>query len=150
MEGTSSNRCTSPAHARSEYVPALDGLRGISVLSVIAFHAGVPFLRGGFIGVEVFFVISGFLITSLMLREYADTGDISLKRFYMRRILRLFPALVLFLGVFLVACTVMFGAQHFRFHLIDSLTTLLYLQNWVQAYAIKEPGLLAHTWSLSI
>jgi len=150
MEGTSSDDCASPARANLEYIPAMDGLRGISVLSVIAFHAGVPFLKGGFIGVEVFFVISGFLITNLMLREYANSGEVSLKRFYMRRVLRLFPALVLFLSVFLVLCAVLFGAQHFKFHLIDALTTLFYSQNWARAYALKEAGLLAHTWSLSI
>ena len=77
---------------------ALDGLRDISILLVIGHHARLSFSRGGFLGVDVFFVLSGFLITSLLLQEWDTTGSISLKRFYIRRGLRLLPALVTLLA----------------------------------------------------
>src|ERR1700757_1884030 len=76
------------------YLPCLDGVRGVAILSVIAFHAQIPFLRGGFIGVDVFFVLSGFLITSLLVREWDRYRTINLKKFYTRRALRLLPALI--------------------------------------------------------
>src|SRR2546421_12834986 len=88
----------------AKYFPSLDGLRAISILAVIWYH--VPELRPiwatGFLGVHLFFVISGFLITTLLLREKAATGSISLKKFYIRRTLRIFPAYYLTLGLFLL------------------------------------------------
>jgi peptidoglycan/LPS O-acetylase OafA/YrhL len=80
--------------------PALDGLRGLAILLVLNFHAGVPPFRGGLIGVALFFVLSGFLITALLLQEQRDTGSIRLGAFYQRRALRLLPALV----VMVLAC----------------------------------------------
>jgi len=78
------------AHNRfkSGYVPALDGMRGIAILAVMAFHTQFPLFQGGFIGVDVFFVLSGFLITTLLVREYDKSNAVSLKNFYMRRVLR--------------------------------------------------------------
>src|SRR3954466_12360353 len=75
------------------YMPALDGLRALSVLAVIAYHAELPHSSGGFLGVEVFFVVSGYLITALLLREQRRTGFISLRAFWLRRARRLLPAL---------------------------------------------------------
>ena len=75
------------------YIPSLDGLRALAVLAVILYHAHFSWIRGGFIGVEVFFVVSGFLITSLLLEESEDTGGISLRQFWLRRARRLLPAL---------------------------------------------------------
>src|SRR5690606_4623885 len=84
--------------------PALDGLRGIAVIAVILFHASSAITPNGFTGVDVFFGLSGFLITALLFREHQNLGRISLPQFYARRILRLFPALVLAcLGVLALA-----------------------------------------------
>jgi len=76
------------------YRPELDGLRALAVAAVMLFHANVSWAKGGFLGVDVFFVLSGFLITRLLLEERETSGHLALGRFYLRRILRLFPALV--------------------------------------------------------
>jgi hypothetical protein len=88
------------------YQPALDGIRALAVTAVVLFHAGVPGVGGGFLGVDVFFVLSGFLITSLLLDEHRARGRIDLRRFWMRRARRLLPALLT-----VVAATVV-GAAH--------------------------------------
>ena len=80
------------ADAPSHFRPDIEGLRAVAVLAVLAFHAGVPGAAGGFVGVDVFFVISGFLITGLLLREIDSTGRLHLKDFYARRARRLLPA----------------------------------------------------------
>lgn len=90
------------------YRPDIDGLRAVAVLIVVAFHVGLPGFEGGFVGVDIFFVISGFLITTLLAKEYDKTGGIKLLHFYARRIRRLLPAIlcvlvsILCLGVFLL------------------------------------------------
>src|SRR6266851_3132252 len=86
-----------PAIWRIGYRPALDGLRGVCILAVLVFHAGVNSWMG-VIGVDTFFVLSGFLITGLLLEEWDENGGISIKRFYARRALRLLPALVVVLA----------------------------------------------------
>ena len=86
-----------------KYRPDIDGLRALAVSAVVAFHAGLPWLGGGFAGVDVFFVISGFLITGLLLSEHADTGRINLPAFWTRRARRLAPAFLLVIVVVLVA-----------------------------------------------
>ena len=91
-----------PKHTNNSYRPDIDGLRAIAVLTVVIFHAFPEYLSGGFVGVDVFFVISGFLITSLILREQKDES-FNLKNFYARRIRRIFPALSLVLGFGLIA-----------------------------------------------
>jgi len=90
---------------RMGYQPALDGLRALSVIAVILYHAGIQWIPGGFIGVEVFFVVSGFLITSLMIDEQHVLGKVSLKQFWIRRARRLLPALFAMLIASLVAVT---------------------------------------------
>lgn len=132
------------------YVPQLDGLRGAAILSVIIFHAGAPFLRGGFVGVDVFFVLSGFLITSLLIKEFDTTKSISLKNFYVRRILRLGPALLLLLTVFCLLSVVLLSEEKAIRNLVDALISLVYLSNWARAFSIHPPDFLGHTWSLSI
>lgn len=83
--------------------PELDGLRGLAILAVLFFHARVPIFQGGFIGVESFFVLSGFLITSLLLAEFRKEKCVNLGKFFIRRALRLMPALTIMLVVFVVA-----------------------------------------------
>ena len=78
--------------------PGIDGLRAIAVLAVIAYHSGITRFSGGFLGVEIFFVISGYLITALLLGEYESNQRIDIKRFWNRRARRLFPALIAYIG----------------------------------------------------
>ena len=131
--------------------PALNGVRGIAVLMVFLFHAGVPGFSGSFLGVDIFFVLSGFLITALLLQEYQHHATISLKNFYMRRILRLFPALLLMLACYLIFCYIYFdnSHQHWR-HIQDALLALFYAANWTRAFDLNRPEILGHCWSLSI
>src|SRR6187549_631286 len=83
---------------RPSFRPDIEGLRGVAILLVVLFHAGVPMLAGGFVGVDVFFVLSGFFITGLLVREREETGEVDLTEFYARRALRLLPALLLVLA----------------------------------------------------
>jgi peptidoglycan/LPS O-acetylase OafA/YrhL len=80
---------------RERYRPDIDGLRAVAILGVVAYHVGIPGITGGFSGVDVFFVISGYLITQLLARELTTTGTLSIGNFYARRMRRLLPALVL-------------------------------------------------------
>ena len=96
-----------PKPFRLAHLPALDGLRGVAILTVMLFHAtlnlaGGPRPLGGFLGVDIFFVLSGFLITALLLQEWERTGAVNLKAFYARRALRLLPALFTLLGFVLL------------------------------------------------
>ncbi|MBK9178122.1 MAG: acyltransferase [Acidimicrobiales bacterium] len=133
------------------YRPELDGLRAVAVLAVMAFHAGLSFAAGGFLGVDVFFVLSGFLITSLLLEERQVRGGIALGRFYARRALRLFPALVLVV----VACLLWTGLAESSAVFVqtakDAGITAVYAMNWIAALTDRPLlGLLEHTWSLAI
>jgi peptidoglycan/LPS O-acetylase OafA/YrhL len=92
------------------YQPALDGLRALAVLAVLLFHARVPGAAGGFIGVDVFFVLSGYLITTLLLAEHSARGAVDLPGFWGRRVRRLCPALILFVGVYLAVGGLLFSA----------------------------------------
>jgi peptidoglycan/LPS O-acetylase OafA/YrhL len=134
------------------YVPALDGLRGIAVLMVMAFHANLSWTRGGFLGVDVFFVLSGFLISRLLLEERARSGAISFGRFYLRRALRLFPALAVLLAVHVAAALLWLEEPRRGWVLSDVWTCASYQINWWRAFA-PRPGLalspLDHTWSLA-
>ncbi len=139
------------------YVPALDGVRAFAVAGVMAFHGGVPFLPAGFLGVDSFFVLSGFLITSLLLGEWRQRMTIRLRRFWARRARRLLPALV---------AVVLFVVFYARYAVPagtypglrgDALSALFYFANWhfiatggnyfVQTGPVS---LLTHTWSLAI
>lgn len=133
-----------------KYSPELDGLRGAAILSVMAYHAQAPFLKGGFIGVDVFFVLSGFLITSLLVSEYDNYRSVNLKHFYMRRVLRLAPALIVLLIIFCLASFLFLSNQQANRNYIDSLISFFYLSNWARAFSLHPPDFLGHTWSLSI
>ena len=138
-----------PPVFRLGYRPALDGLRAVAILLVIAYHDGL--LEGGFVGVDVFFALSGFLITSLLVEEWRERGTIQLGRFYARRALRLAPALSVF--VFTVYAAThwlvpsMAGALEGRW----ALAALLYLTNILTAYGGEYPlGLVSICWSLAM
>ncbi len=125
--------------------PALDGLRGVAVLLVIACHwlnlyAGIDATPAGAAGVMVFFTLSGFLITALLLDERARDGRVSLAGFYARRALRLLPALV----VFLVVAGAFYGVSS-----AASGSVLLYVANWASLMGVELSG-LGHTWSLAV
>ncbi|MEY4025082.1 MAG: hypothetical protein RL438_595 [Actinomycetota bacterium] len=141
---------------RMGYQPALDGLRALSVIAVILYHAGIHWIPGGFIGVEVFFVVSGFLITSLLIDEQHVSGKVSLKQFWIRRARRLLPALFTMLVVALVAVTFFAkdSAADFR---RDVVPALAYFSNWWQIYFVETPyfaanslPMLRHLWSLAV
>jgi len=135
------------------YVPALDGVRALAVLSVIGFHAiKLPF--GGDLGVDVFFVLSGFLITTLLLAEHGRTGTISLRAFYRRRALRLLPALFAMLAVYLSVVGALYTAGQWsgeRAHaaLRSAGVGIFYVANFAAAYSDHLTGNLNHLWSLA-
>ncbi len=138
-------------YQKARFFPALDGLRCVSILGVISFHAGVPyrtfFGQYGGLGVQFFFVISGFLITTLLLRERRDTNDVSLTKFYLRRTLRIFP---LYYSVLAIYCIATLGhdrgtreGQEF-FHRLPIFIT--YTSNW---FILNGQGHFALSWSLA-
>jgi peptidoglycan/LPS O-acetylase OafA/YrhL len=150
------------------HVPALDGIRGLAVLIVIASHLNVllryqavtpwnnlnRLLLGGFLGVDIFFVLSGFLITSLLLMERSNNSRISLSRFYARRALRLLPALYLLLVV--DTAIAVFEKQSFSGQWNETWTSLLYLNNWYYVWpwlrhgSVNFESNLGHLWSLAV
>jgi peptidoglycan/LPS O-acetylase OafA/YrhL len=142
-------------HGRLDHIPALDGLRGVAVAVVLWFHAG--HLQGGYLGVDLFFTLSGYLITSLLVLEWRGTGGIALGAFWGRRVRRLLPALVVMLVLvgFVAHWHVLPAA---RGDLRDSgLATLGYVANWRAVFAgdgywdqALTPSWLEHTWSLAI
>ncbi|MCH8850377.1 MAG: acyltransferase [Chloroflexi bacterium] len=135
----------------------MDGIRGLAVAAVLAYHAGLPWARGGFLGVDAFFVLSGFLITSLLLTERQATGAINLGTFWARRARRLLPALFLLL-VGVMGYAVVFAEQEELTALRhDAIATIAYVANWrfvfsgesyFQQFVVPSP--LRHTWSLAI
>lgn len=152
----------SPASARAPHrsgallpghLPALDGIRGLAVAVVVLFHLGHLGAPGGWLGVDVFFSLSGFLITALLLAEHERSGRISLRRFWERRVRRLAPALVLALLVIMgIALLRDPGAQQ---HAVgrDTLWTLGYVVNWTQAIPARSAAVaheLRHLWSLGV
>ena len=139
------------------YMPALDGMRAIAVMGVLAYHGGISWLPGGFLGVDAFFVLSGFLITSLLVREWSQTGTIALGAFWARRARRLLPAL--FAVVLFVVCYAAWGVPAGTYPDLraDALSALFYVANWhfivsgsnyFAQSALTSP--LTHTWSLAI
>ncbi|GFE62866.1 acyltransferase [Geobacter sp. AOG2] len=140
------------AKAHDNYCPRLDGLRGVAILLVLFYHCGFLQFKGGFIGVDVFFALSGFLITSMLLAENENYGSIKLKKFYMRRIIRLFPALC-FVLLFYVILDFVFQ-KPFQ-HISELLAALTYCLNLFLAFNhnlfIDKLHINAgHLWSLSI
>ena len=138
-----------------QHVPALDGLRGIAVAAVVAFHVG--WLRGGWLGVDLFFVLSGYLISRLLFVEHAARGRIDLRHFWSRRARRLLPALLCVIAVVAIAERVrgrLTGPTGGRWDVVGALT---YTSNWVRLRGgagywsqFGPPSLLEHFWSLAI
>jgi peptidoglycan/LPS O-acetylase OafA/YrhL len=140
---------------RFGHQPGLDGLRGLSVIAVICYHAGFGWMRGGWIGVEVFFVVSGFLITTLLLEERTSHGRVSVGRFWMRRARRLLPALAVVLVVVGVWALIAGSDQQLSQLRRDYPWAVFYAGNWGQIvggvpYYAADPPLLRHLWSLGI
>ena len=138
------------------YQRHIDGLRAVAVLSVLAYHLGLPHSRGGYVGVDVFFVISGYLITRLIVNELIETGKFSFKRFYLRRVRRLFPALLATIAASFIAAFILFSPptfQNFSKELIASVLSFSNFLFWSQAGyfdTAAELKPLLHTWSLSV
>ena len=147
-----------PQQARGPaFRPDIEGLRAVAVLLVVLSHVGVAWLPGGFVGVDVFFTISGFLITSLLLRELADTGRVSLGRFYARRAVRLLPASSLVLVLTLLACWSWLSPVRIASYAGDALASALYVSNLRFAvtgtdYFAEDsvPSPFQHFWSLAV
>ncbi len=132
---------------RFQYTPTFDGLRCIAVLCVLLTHASPDFFKGGWIGVDLFFVLSGYLITSLLQNEYYASGNISFAKFYARRALRLFPPLLICLAM---ANVLWRYTPHYYLganRLLATLAGLFYFANLLPWTAL---GLLQHLWSLSV
>ena len=146
----------SPRPRRGNGIPALDGIRALAVALVLADHGGIPGVPGGFIGVDVFFVLSGFLITSLLLDELGRTGRIDLPGFWVRRARRLLPALI----VMVMAVVVL--RELFPFGAVaavrdDAVAAFFWVANWVFVFRDTDyftqgdtPSPLQHTWSLAV
>lgn len=135
---------------QGSYVPALDGLRGLAVLLVVLFHAAVPPFQGGFVGVDMFFVLSGYLITNLLLQECQQEGRIDFRRFYLRRFLRLMPALLFMTAIFALVASWRLEGEPLRQALGEIPWAVSYLANWARAWDLRPMVYLAHTWSLAI
>jgi peptidoglycan/LPS O-acetylase OafA/YrhL len=131
------------------YVASFDGLRGLTTLGTMSAHTDLSFFGGAAVYMDVFFAMSGYLITSLLLNDYRRNGRISLKKFYLRRIVRLYPALMIMLIIFIVACC-LFSTDLFR-RLAEAGYAFFYLTDYWLGINYPIRGLyLAHTWSLAV
>ena len=153
-----------PVSLRSRHLNGLDGLRALAVGAVVAYHLNLPWARGGFLGVDLFFVLSGFLITTLMLEERSESGRIDMVSFWRRRARRLLPALYLMLAVVCLwpLATNIVGIYNWSSINLATLrsygiSSVFYVTNWVviatgRSYftQFSTPSPLAHTWSLAI
>ncbi len=146
--------------ADNAFRPDVEGLRALAVVAVLLFHAKVAGFDGGFVGVDVFFVLSGFLITRLLLRELATTGSISLKAFWARRARRLLPASCLVLVVTVIAAHWMLPPLDQRALAVDAAASATFVVNFVFAHQLSDyfgaqlaessPSPLLHFWSLAV
>ena len=138
------------------YLPGLDGVRALAVIGVLLYHADLSWIPGGFLGVDVFFVLSGFLITSLILEEFDRSGRVDFRKFYLGRARRLLPALILVLVVVSLAAALVYQDAA-RQLASDVVASIFYVNNWWyiaadQSYFefIGRPPLLKHLWSLAV
>lgn len=138
------------------YMPGLDGLRALAVLSVIAYHLNLPWATGGFLGVTVFFVLSGYLITDLLIAEWSINKQINLKNFWIRRARRLLPGMFTLLLVVFATVSVFQPSQMTNLKQ-DSIAAVFYYSNWWYIFhdlsyfeSFGPPSLLNHFWSLAV
>ena len=138
------------------YIPAIDGLRAVAVIAVMLYHLGFTWIPGGFLGVDLFFVISGYVITRLLLDSIQRSGGLDLRAFYKARIRRLFPPLVFMIFVTIIYISI-WAPETMRRFISDSPFALLGGMNWWLVFrqtdyfdTISRPPLLQHTWSLGV
>ena len=132
------------------HIPALDGLRAVAVGLVLFSHAGVPGFREGGIGVDIFFVLSGYLITGLLTREIAQTGTLDLLGFYLRRLKRLTPALLILAVAYLILAPAVWHERTASEHARFVLAAITYVTDFARAGHPSFASPLAHTWSLAV
>jgi len=138
------------------YIPAIDGLRAVAVIAVMLYHLGFSWIPGGFLGVDLFFVISGYVITRLLLDSIQRSGGLDLRAFYKARIRRLFPPLVFMIFVTIIYISI-WAPETMRRFVSDSPFALVGGMNWWLVFrqtdyfdSISRPPLLQHTWSLGV
>ena len=129
------------------YEPSLDGIRAIAVLFVMVGHLGLVYAGG--LGVDIFFVLSGYLITAILVSEFSSNGRISLRKFYARRALRILPAVILLLVVLNAVIAATQPSEQATTLGWNSLGALFYIANWLRAFG-RDLGIVGHLWSLSI
>ena len=141
---------------KTKYLPSIDSLRAIAVIAVIIYHIDANYLPGGFLGVDLFFVLSGYLISSLIIKEYKSTGTVNLYNFYVRRARRLLPAVYFMITVVLIIITLFNGVLRKKSYL-DALFGYIYSSNWwyifhkldyFDSFGSQSP--FKHLWSLAI
>lgn len=132
-----------------QYAAPLDGIRALAALTVAGAHAHVPGLTGGFFGVDIFFVLSGYLITRLLVEEYERTGRIALGAFVARRLRRLWPALLLMLAAYVAVSPWAWPGSPWHKHVLDATLTALYVVNWAPTFG-EWLATLGHVWSLAV
>jgi peptidoglycan/LPS O-acetylase OafA/YrhL len=141
-----------PKPSAAARVPALTGLRAVAIAPVVLLHAFQPvttLFQGGWIGVDVFFALSGYLITTLLLREIDERGRVSIREFYVRRVLRLWPALFVIAGIVLVVLTCSrFYALRLQLHTV--LLAVTFRMNFAKAGNWNIASGLGHTWTLAV
>jgi len=145
-----------PTGGSSTYVPGIDGLRALSVIAVVGYHLGVPSMSGGFLGVGMFFTLSGYLITGILLRSWRKDGRLDLRQFWLRRARRLLPGVVLLVTAVLLT-TAIAQPDQVRGRLVEAIAALAYVSNWATISAgvsyfdrFNGPGPFDHLWSLAI
>src|ERR1700678_1788855 len=155
--GTTRDATSTASHQRVASLPGLDGVRAFAVVAVMMYHGGLSVTTGGFMGVDTFFVLSGFLITSLLVAEWRDSRTIRLAAFWGRRARRLLPALLLMLLFVAFFASVIVPEGTYGALRLDALSTLLYVSNWhfilVGSNYFNETASaspLIHTWSLAV
>jgi peptidoglycan/LPS O-acetylase OafA/YrhL len=138
------------------YIPAIDGLRALAVAAVLLYHSGLGWLPGGFLGVEVFFVISGYLITSLLIADHRSTGHVGLGGFWRRRARRLLPAVFTLIVATLVYSVIFLPGEVAALR-GNAVAGFFYASNWYQIFhsqsyfeSLGRPSLLQHLWSLGV